>query len=162
MSIHLTDKRFSVPEFLFAEDLGVTPLKSCVRCKSCAECGFRATENVLKLSDNKDQAVGPQKYVENMLIKNDNIDPYNEEFKKALDKGYIVKLGDRDLVKYQEPVSYVSHFPVYNLGSKSTPVRVVTNSRITIFKYMIWTYAASIDVNVKQVKDFVINPWRRA
>ena len=163
VAVHLTEKRFATTEFFEAEDLGVCPIRSCVRCKSCDECGFRAaeltqiekevvekqqsllvfnkedqrveasyvwTEDVLKLRDNKSQAVGFEKSVEKKLIREEKLEAYNEELRKAIEKGFLVELGEDDLVHYEGPVSYVSHFPVYNPSSKSTPVRVVTNTSL--------------------------------
>ena len=86
--------------------------------------------DVLKLTDNKTQAIGFQKSVEKKLKKDNNLDIYNKALKRAIDKGYIVKLGKSDIQEYSGPVSYVTHFPVYKPGSKSTPVRVVTNTSL--------------------------------
>ena len=88
------------------------------------------TEDVLKLRDNKGQAIGFEKSVEKKLISEDKMNEYNEELRKAVEKGYLVKLEKEDLDKYKGPVSYVTHFPVYNPKLKSTPVRVVTNTSL--------------------------------
>ena len=42
-SVHLTQKHFAMPEFFMSEDLGVSPVKSCVKCKSCLDCDYRTT-----------------------------------------------------------------------------------------------------------------------
>ncbi len=55
---------------------------------------------------------------------------YNKELEKAISLGYLVELDEHKLESYQGPVSYVSHFPVYKPDSKSTPVRVVTNTSL--------------------------------
>ena len=53
--------------------------------------------DVLKLTDNKTQAIGFQKSVEKKLKKDNNLDLYNKALKRAIDKGYIVKLGKNDI-----------------------------------------------------------------
>ena len=40
-SVHLTQKHFTVPELFMSEDLGVSPVKTCVKCKNCPDCDFR-------------------------------------------------------------------------------------------------------------------------
>ena len=68
--------------------------------------------------------------MEKKLIKDEKLEAYNEELQKAVDKGYMVELDKADLIDYEGPVSYVTHFPVYKPGSKSTPVRAVTNTSL--------------------------------
>ena len=90
------------------------------------------TEDVLRLTDNKGQAIGYQRSVERKLIKKGEIDQYNEELRSSLNKGYLKKLENDDLQEYKGPISYVGHHPVYKLESKTTPLRVVCNSSLKI------------------------------
>ena len=146
-----------------SEDLGVSPVKSCVKCKNCPDCDFCTsaitrdeativekqeslmkiddikskvevsyawTSDVLQLTDNKSQAIGFQKSVEKKLLKQGELELYNKELEKAISLGYLVELDEQELESYQGLVSYVSHFPVYKPHSKSTSVRVVTNTSL--------------------------------
>ena len=98
--------------------------------KSKVEVSYAWTSDVLQLTDNKSQAIGFQKSVEKKLLKQGELELYNKELEKAISLGYLVELGAQELESYQGPVSYVSHFPVYKPDSKSTPVRVVTNTSL--------------------------------
>ena len=93
------------------------------------EVQYAWNQNVNKLKDNQGQAVSFQKSVEKKLLKQGELSAYNAELQKNIDKGYLVKLGEEDLLKYMGPVSYVSHHPVYK-ASKTTPIRPVTNTSL--------------------------------
>ena len=90
--------------------------------KQCIELQYAWTEDVLKLTDNKAQAIAFQRSVEKKLRKSGDLDRYNTELKNQLEKGYLVELKSDDLLDYSGPISYVTHHPVYKLESKSTPV----------------------------------------
>ena len=95
------------------------------------EVDYLFTENIFLLKDNKGQAIGFQKGIEKKLKKNpDELNQYNAELKKAIDRGYVKKLNDEDLLDWKGPVSYISHHPVYKSESKSTPLRIVCNSSL--------------------------------
>ena len=91
------------------------------------EVTYAWTPDVLKLKENIGQAITVQRSVERRLIKKGELDLYNQELQKALDTGVLVRLGPKDL-EYPGPVSYVTHHPVYKQGSKTTPIRIVSNS----------------------------------
>ena len=89
------------------------------------------TEDVCKLTDNFQQAVGYQKSFERKLLRDQHLmDAYNAELKKAMDRGAIVKLSQEEMDNYQGPVSYVGHHGVYKPDSPTTPLRVVTNTSL--------------------------------
>ena len=77
------------------------------------EVTYAWNENVTKLKDNKSQAISFQKSVERKLTKQGDLQAYNDEIQKNIDKGYLVKLGKEDLEDYEGPIYYVSHHPVY-------------------------------------------------
>ena len=93
------------------------------------ETKYTWTEEVQGLRDNKGQAIAFQTAIERKLVKDKEIELYNQELKKAIDKGYLGEATEEELSKYKGPASYVSHHPVYK-ESKSTPIRIATNSSL--------------------------------
>ena len=157
VSVHFS-KFSTIPEFFETEDLGVHPPKMCNTCKKCPDCKFRnsslsrdeaevvakqeslmthnKTEKKIEVQYawNENLHIAFQKSVEKKLIKQNELEAYNAEIKKKIDKGYLVKLEKDDLQDYKGPISYVSHHPVYK-DSKTTPVRPVTNTSLKNNRY---------------------------
>ena len=67
--------------------------------------------------------------VEKKLLKENDLELYNEELRKVIEKGHLSKMSKEELETYNGPISYVSHHPVYK-DSKTTPVRLATNSSL--------------------------------
>ena len=101
--------------------------------KQCVSVTYPCTEDVCKLTDNVRQAIGFQRSYEKTLIQRNELEFYNQELKKFLDRGAIVKLSEEEIESYKAiggPVNYVTHHGVYNPGSTTTFLRVVTNSSL--------------------------------
>ena len=93
------------------------------------------THDVLKLSDNLNQAIKFQMSVERKLRKDKlMLDAYNRELRKFIDRGALIKLTQEEMDNYSGPVSYVSHHAVMKPGSVTTPIRIVTNSSLVNVK----------------------------
>ena len=99
------------------------------KTKKSIETSYAWTENVHELRDNLGQAISFQRTIEKKLIRDDELDLYNDEIKKVIRKNHLRKMSEEEIRNYRGPVSYVSHFPVYK-DSKTTPIRVATNSSL--------------------------------
>ena len=66
---------------------------------------------------------------ESRLINSGQLDYYNKEFQKYLDRGAAVKLTKQEIEEWKGPVNYISHHGVVQ-DSVSTPLRIVTNSSL--------------------------------
>ena len=88
------------------------------------------TEDIYKLTDNLRQAKDFQASVERRLLRDGNLDFYNSELQKFIDRGALSKLSQEEMDAYQGPVSYVTHHGVAKPGSTTTPLRIVTNSSL--------------------------------
>ena len=55
---------------------------------------------------------------------------YNEELRKYVDRGVIVKLSKQDMDEWRGPCNYISHHMVEKPDSVTTPFRIVTNSSL--------------------------------
>ena len=95
--------------------------------RNCVNVSYVWKKDVYQLKDNFSQIIPIQTNIEKRLLKSGHMEKYNSEIQKAIDAGTIVKLSDEDINKYKGPVSYCSHFAVFNEGSSSTPLRVVFN-----------------------------------
>ena len=80
-----------------------------------------------RMRDNSRQAIAIQTKVEARLERDNLLEKYNEEMKKMIERGAVVPLVKEDL-EYQGPIHYITHFGVLNPESKSTPLRIVSNS----------------------------------
>ena len=98
--------------------------------KGVLEAKYAFTEDVLQLKDNIGQAVNFQKSIEKKLLKNGELDAYNKEVQRLIDKEYIAEMTPRDKERVKDlPTSYITHHPIYKL-SMSTPICLVTNSNL--------------------------------
>ena len=84
--------------------------------------GYPWTEDIYKLTDNLRQAKDFQASVERRLLRDGNLDFYNSELQKFIDRGALRKLSQEEMDAYQGPVSYVSHHGVAKPGSTTTPL----------------------------------------
>ena len=55
---------------------------------------------------------------------------YNEQFDDCIKRGVFREIDEEEQRKYEGPVFYVTHNPVYKEGSSSTPMRLVINSSL--------------------------------
>ena len=61
------------------------------------EAQYAFTEDVFKLKDNFGQGIAFQKSIEKKLLKSGDIDAYNAEIQKVLDKGHIAEMTEEDI-----------------------------------------------------------------
>ena len=74
------------------------------------EAAYAWTEDVYRLQDNIGQAIGVQKSIEKKLKKNGDLQAYNAEVQKLIDKKHITELTAEEEDKCKDlPVSYISH-----------------------------------------------------
>ena len=71
-----------------------------------------------------------QQSVDRSVIKKGILEEYHREIQKAIEADTIVKISAEEDEAWKGPVHYVSYFPVINLESSSTKVRVVSNSKM--------------------------------
>ena len=79
------------------------------------------------LGDNRSQAEAFQIKQEKRRMKEGNLNVYNEEFKKYIERGALVEIPHAELDSYRGVKNYVTHQGVYK-DSVTTPLRVVSNS----------------------------------
>merc|ERR1711867_164072 len=80
--------------------------------------------------DNRFQARQVQLKVEESVKKKGVEADYHEEMAKAIEAGSLRKLTLGEMSAWTGPVHYITHFGVLNPESKSTRVRVVSNSKM--------------------------------
>ena len=81
------------------------------------------------LPNNRRAVVKMAEKQEARLIKSGQLEYYNKEFQKYLDRGAAVKLTKQEIDEWQGPVNYISHHGVVQ-DSVTTPLRIVTNSSL--------------------------------
>ena len=129
----------------------------CLRCLQCSDPGIihsrkeqeelEMLENSVKLENgqlnvtypfsrdphclpnNRHTVVKMAQNQESRLIKTGQLDYYNKEFQKYLDRGAAVKLTQQEIEDWKGPVNYISHHGVEQ-DSVTTPLRIVTNSSL--------------------------------
>ena len=79
---------------------------------------------------NANQARAVQTRVEKTLKAKGVEDEYHREMEKALEAGSIVPVSEGEMAAWKGPVHYVTLFPVINLESTSTKLRIVSNSKM--------------------------------
>ena len=80
-----------------------------------------------RMRDNSRQAIAVQTKVEQRLERDGLLKMYNKEMQQSIERGAVVPLGSEDM-KYSGPIHYITHFGVLNMESKSTKLRIVSNS----------------------------------
>ena len=141
-SVHLTQKLFPTPEFFAAEDLGVSPLRSCPKCKSCVECDFRNSsitrdenvvvekqESLLKLDSEKSQVHASYAWTEDVLGLTDNKHQavgFQKSVEKKLIKNGELKQYNQELHKALEK-GYLVELGPEDLVEYSGPVCYVSH-----------------------------------
>ena len=100
--------------------------------KTYVEYPFIEDPSVLGTKDvnNRSQAIGIQRSVENRLRKKGLINKYNEEFSKLIARGTLDEVSAEELSQWEGGVNYVSHHEVEKASSSSTPCRIVSNSAL--------------------------------
>ena len=129
----------------------------CLRCKDCSDQGLihsRQEQEELEILEQGVQLINGQIHVsypfkrdpnclpnnraaaikiaekmEKRLLKSGHHETYNEEVRKALERGANVKLTEEEMNEWKGPVNYISQHAVIT-ESPTTPFRVVTNSSL--------------------------------
>ena len=83
-----------------------------------------------ELPDNKKAAIGMLISTEKRQAKNArHAEVYQQKIEDMIDREVARRLSRKELEEYQGPIHYISHHEVLKPDSKSTPVRIVFNSR---------------------------------
>ena len=83
------------------------------------------------LQDNEEQADALLYKTEKRLLRNQTVnDIYCAQFEDAIQRGVYREIPQEELESYDGPVFYITHHEVYNEGSSSTPVRIVSNGSL--------------------------------
>ena len=82
------------------------------------------------LSDNWAQAIAIGTGVQLKLIKNGQLEAYNEVIKDYIERGVFKELSQEEMDDWDGPVNYVSHHGVPKPRSTTTALRVVCNSSL--------------------------------
>ena len=81
------------------------------------------------LTNNREVVVKMAEKMEKSLLKSGYHETYNEEIKKALERGAAVKLSEQEIEEWRGPVNYIVQHGVIQ-DSVTTPFRVVSNSSL--------------------------------
>ena len=92
------------------------------------EISYPFNDSAFLQRDNRVQARMVQERVEDTVRRKGVEDEYREEMDKAINAGSLREISAEEQARWNGPVHYVTHFGVINLDSKSTKVRVVSNS----------------------------------
>ena len=92
-------------------------------------CSYPYTKDPSCLPDNRNSVLRIAQKVEKGLIKDGLHSVYNDQIQSQLDRGVAVKLSKEELSEWSGPYQYISHHGVLK-DSKTTPLRVVTNSSL--------------------------------
>ena len=92
---------------------------------------YPVNDNVYQLQDNMSQAIKRAESVEKSLRRMKLLDQYNEQLTDSINRGAQGKVTREEIddrVKKGLPVHFIGHHGVLNPGSKSTPLRKVSDS----------------------------------
>ena len=81
------------------------------------------------LANNRTQVIKMAEKQERRLVKNGQLEAYNKEMQKYIDRGGVIKLSEEELKNWSGPINYISHHGVVQ-DSTTTPLRIVTNSSL--------------------------------
>ena len=87
--------------------------------------------NINKLEDNWGQAMAIEKKVEERLERHGELDAYNDEMRGYLERGTFREISPEELKDWKGPVNYIAHHGVRKPSSKTTKVRIVSNSSLS-------------------------------
>ena len=98
------------------------------------ECGklyfqYPTKGDLNTLKDNRSQAIGFQTGVAKKLSKEER-EVYNEEMHGYLGRGTFHKFTPEEMAEWKGAVNYVTHHGVHKPGSKTTALRLVSNSSL--------------------------------
>ena len=94
---------------------------------------YPMNDNLDKLQDNRGQAIKRATSVEKSLEKKKMTAHYNEVFQDTIDRGALTEVTVQEINDWKDKggkVHYIGHHPVYKMSSKTTPVRMVSDSAL--------------------------------
>ena len=97
----------------------------------CFRVSYPFTEDPHILPRNRAQVTRIAERVEKKLIKESNLEHFNQEFDKMLAGGAIVELSEEEMASWTGPEHYVSLQHVIKEDSPTTPLRIVANSSLS-------------------------------
>ena len=87
-------------------------------------------KNPSVLSDNRAQVIRLTTHLERRMKNDDHIHAYNKEIQGCLDRDFIREVSQKEINSWTGPVNYISHHGVTTPGSRTTPLRAVSNSSL--------------------------------
>ena len=99
--------------------------------KKLVRASYPVNDNIQLLQNNKEQAIKRAESVERSLKRHGLLEAYNEQLKDSLDRGAQRKVSEEEIQEWQKKggkVHFIGHHAVLNPGSKSTPLRKVSDS----------------------------------
>lgn len=98
--------------------------------KWIAEYQYNTDPSILK--DNYGQAFSCLKSLEKRLIKSNQMENFNEQFKDAIDRGVFEEISQDQMTSYDGPVNYITITEAYKDGDQATtPLRLCMNSSMS-------------------------------
>ena len=82
------------------------------------------------LSDNRAQAIAIKTGVQSKLVKDGQLEAYNNVMRDYIERGVFKELSQEEMDDWDRPVNYVSHHGVPKPRSTTTALRVVCNSSL--------------------------------
>ena len=83
-----------------------------------------------RLVYNRGVAEAMAEKLEARLRRKGKLEEYHAEFQKFVDRGAVREISQEELAAYHGPKQFISHHPVWNEDSTSTPLRIVANSSL--------------------------------
>ena len=110
---------------------------------------YPLNSNYDMLINNKYQAIARETSVERQLIRKGRLEEYNQAYQDSIDRGAMVEISEADIDHWLSDPSHRIHFtghhPVYKDSSKTTPLRIVNDSKMKNG----WTGPSANDVMFK-------------
>ena len=92
---------------------------------------YPMNDNYKLLGDNRHQAIKREESVERSITRLGRAEEYNSNYRDSIDRGALVRVTEDEIAKWKAGgglVHYIGHHPVYKDTSKSTPLRIVSDS----------------------------------
>ena len=91
---------------------------------------YPVVNDLAKLGDNRAQVTAIEAKVEARLMKKGMIEDYNKEMQGYLERGTFREISEDEMREWKGAVNYISHHDVPKPSSKSTKLRIVSNSSL--------------------------------
>ena len=101
--------------------------------KRCVRVTYPIIGDVSKLRDNRYQVVRMAERYEKKLLKDGQLDNYNQVLQSYIDREVLVPVSDKDIQEWKEQgghINYIGHHGVEKDASTTTPLRLVANSAL--------------------------------